>query len=216
MPNKKLLLLAAGGHGQVVLDTLLSQGLEVAGILDPALPAGSLVFGAIPVLGSDDWLDGRDGGGFMLANGAGSVPGSPLRRRWFDAWKLRGFGFVSVRHPSAVIGRDAALLEGSQVMAGAVVQPNAVIGSNAVINTRASVDHDCRIGGHAFIGPGAVLCGDVQVGADAFVGAGAVLLPGVRVGDGAIVGAGAIVAKDVPDGALVVGNPAAIRPNRHR
>lgn len=34
------------------------------------------------------------------------------------------------------------------------------------------------------------------------------ILPGVRIGEGAIVGMGAVVPKDVPAGAIVVGNPA--------
>jgi len=35
-----------------------------------------------------------------------------------------------------------------------------------------------------------------------------VILPGVTIGAGALVGAGAVVTRDVPDGAVVVGNPA--------
>jgi acetyltransferase-like isoleucine patch superfamily enzyme len=42
------------------------------------------------------------------------------------------------------------------------------------------------------------------------IGAHATLLPGVIVGHGALVGAGAVVVRDVPDGKVVVGNPARI------
>ena len=42
------------------------------------------------------------------------------------------------------------------------------------------------------------------------VGGGSVLLPGVRVGANALVGAGSVVTKDVPAGAIVVGNPARV------
>ncbi len=42
----------------------------------------------------------------------------------------------------------------------------------------------------------------------AAIGSGAVILPGITIGEGAMVGAGAVVTKDVPDGEVVVGNPA--------
>lgn len=42
------------------------------------------------------------------------------------------------------------------------------------------------------------------------IGAGAILLPGVRIGTGALIGAGAVVVRDVPPGAVVVGNPARV------
>ena len=42
------------------------------------------------------------------------------------------------------------------------------------------------------------------------IGANATILPGVVVGENALVGAGAVVVRDVPAGAVVVGNPARI------
>jgi acetyltransferase-like isoleucine patch superfamily enzyme len=42
------------------------------------------------------------------------------------------------------------------------------------------------------------------------IGANATLLPGVTIGRDALVGAGAVVVHDVPDGAVVVGNPARV------
>lgn len=42
------------------------------------------------------------------------------------------------------------------------------------------------------------------------VGGGSVLLPGVTIGENALVGAGSVVTRDVPDLAIVVGNPARV------
>jgi acetyltransferase-like isoleucine patch superfamily enzyme len=42
------------------------------------------------------------------------------------------------------------------------------------------------------------------------IGANVTILPGVVVGENALVGAGSVVAKDVPPGAVVVGNPARV------
>lgn len=44
----------------------------------------------------------------------------------------------------------------------------------------------------------------------AFVGTGTVVLPGAVIGRGSIVGAGAVVKGNVPDGAIVAGNPAKV------
>ena len=52
--------------------------------------------------------------------------------------------------------------------------------------------------------------GDTIVGHDVWIGRQAVILPGVRIGNGAIVAAHSVVGSDVPDYAIVAGNPAKI------
>lgn len=44
----------------------------------------------------------------------------------------------------------------------------------------------------------------------AWIGSKSVILPGVTIGENAIIGAGSVVTKDVPDNAIVAGNPAKI------
>ncbi|NEX46871.1 CatB-related O-acetyltransferase [Pseudotabrizicola algicola] len=51
---------------------------------------------------------------------------------------------------------------------------------------------------------------DTVIGHDVWIGHGALILPGVTLGNGVIVGAGAVVARDVPDYAIVAGNPARV------
>ena len=48
---------------------------------------------------------------------------------------------------------------------------------------------------------------------NAKIGANATLLPGVVIGENSLVGAGSVVVRDVPDGVVVVGNPAQIIKN---
>jgi virginiamycin A acetyltransferase len=51
----------------------------------------------------------------------------------------------------------------------------------------------------------------IEIGNDVWVGQNAIILASVnRIGDGAVIGAGAVVTKDVPDFAVVAGNPAKI------
>ena len=51
----------------------------------------------------------------------------------------------------------------------------------------------------------------IYIASDVWIGARAIVLPGCkRIGHGAIIGAGSVVSKDVPDFAIVGGNPAKI------
>lgn len=52
--------------------------------------------------------------------------------------------------------------------------------------------------------------GDVVIMNDVWIGNDAVILSGVTIGNGAIIGARTVVAKDVPDYAVIVGNPGKI------
>lgn len=204
---RQVFLLGGGGHGRVALDALLSSGANVVGILDLNLKVGDQVFG-VPVLGGDEFLDQVAPTDILLVNGLGANPCMHGRKRLFEEMKARGFLFDAVRHPSAVLGRECVLGDGSQIMAGAVLQNRVSIDENAVINTCASIDHDCVLGAHAFVSPSVVLCGDVKIAEAAFIGAGAVVLPGIRIGANAVVGAGAVVTKNVPDEWIAAGNPA--------
>lgn len=51
---------------------------------------------------------------------------------------------------------------------------------------------------------------DVFFKGDNWIGAGCIILKGVTIGYGAVVGAGSVVTKDVPDYAIVAGNPAKV------
>lgn len=51
----------------------------------------------------------------------------------------------------------------------------------------------------------------ITIGHDTWIGAGVRILPGITIGNGCIIGAGAVIAKNVPDFAVVVGNPQIIK-----
>jgi acetyltransferase-like isoleucine patch superfamily enzyme len=52
--------------------------------------------------------------------------------------------------------------------------------------------------------------GPIVIEDDAWLGAGVIVLSGVRIGRGAVVGAGAVVTKDIPAGAIALGQPARV------
>ena len=154
MSSPPLVVIGAGGHARVVIDALQCAGLEVEGVA--GLTPVNEVLG-VPYLGTDDFILARKPESVRLANGIGSIDAKGTRTEVFERFAARGYEFVRVIHPTAVIARSAHLGHGTQVMAGAVIQPAARLGKNVLVNTRASVDHDCVIGDHVHIAPGATL-----------------------------------------------------------
>ncbi|HEY3161936.1 MAG TPA: acyltransferase [Vicinamibacterales bacterium] len=102
-----------------------------------------------------------------------------------------------------------------------VVEHHVEIGNGVRIHTQVFIPEFSVLEDGCWIGPNVVLTNakyplspgvkDSLVGPvirrNAKIGANATLLPGVVIGEGALVGAGAVVVRDVPPGAVVVGNP---------
>jgi len=194
----KIIIQGGGDHAKVVLDCLLSSGEEVVALFDPKYD-GEL-FG-IPQRGEYDPLFDAD------AKAVVAIGDNATRMR---VVKKTRHAFINVVHPSVVKSERSTSGTGNMILHGVVVQAQVRIGNHVIINTGARVDHDCVIEDFVHVAPGAVLCGTVSIGEGTFVGAGATVIPGRKIGQWAIVGAGAVVIHDVPDYAVVVGNPARI------
>ncbi|SMC69969.1 acetyltransferase [Moheibacter sediminis] len=113
-------------------------------------------------------------------------------------------------HPNSNVSHRAQLDIGSVVMAGSTINSETKIGKHCIINTNASIDHDCIIEDFVHISPNAALAGSVYVSEGTHIGIGASVIQGLKIGKWATIGAGAVIIKDVPDYAVVVGNPARI------
>lgn len=136
-----------------------------------------------------------------------AIGNNRIRHRLATKLKVK-FGIVV--HPSAVISKGIQIGRGSVIMAGVVVNADAKIGMHTILNTSCSVDHDCVIEDFVHLSPKVALAGSVFVGEGTHVGIGAVVIQGIKIGKWATIGAGAVVIRDVPDYAVVVGNPGRI------
>lgn len=208
MSERPVIVVGAGGHGQVIADALQASGRVVLGFVERAASPGATAAG-LPVLGDDGWL--KNDGGYDLANGVGGTGSSAdggRRRAVQERLEAAGFRFAHVRHPTAVVSTGAEIGPGVQLLACSVVQTGARVGPGAIINTGALVEHGCRVGAFTHCATGAILCGDVTVGSDAHVGAGAVIRQGVALEDKVVVGAGAVVLEPGAGPGPLIGVPA--------
>lgn len=205
--DKPVIVLGAGGHAKVVIDVLIKQGATILGIVDSdSSKIGNQILG-VNIIGNDDSVLLYSKDEICLVNGIGSVGSTRLRKNIFMEFKSQGYKFATISHPTAIIGKDVIIAEGSQIMAGVIIQPGVVIGENTIINTKASIDHDCTIHSHAHISPGVTICGGVLVGEGTHIGASTTVIQGVEIGANVVVGAGSLVLKNVTDNKVIYGSP---------
>lgn len=124
----------------------------------------------------------------------------------------------------------AHVMRGARVGANCNVCDHAFIESGAIVGNRVTVKNGVAIWDgvmvedDVFLGPNCVLTNDFNpraamkktrselvstyIGRGATIGANSTVVCGVVIGQGAFVGAGTVVIRNVPDFALVVGNPA--------
>ncbi len=199
METTKFILIGGGQHAHVVLDSLFSQGADVIAIFDTIHREGD-IFG-VPQRGDYDPSFAPQAVAII------AIGGNAIRKKIAGTMRHT---FGNTIHPSVVFSNYASLETGNMILHGTIVQAHARIGSHVIINTGAQIDHDCVIEDYAHIAPRVTLCGNVNVGEGALIGAGATVIPGRKIGAWAVVGAGSVIINDVPDGAIVVGNPARV------
>jgi sugar O-acyltransferase (sialic acid O-acetyltransferase NeuD family) len=88
-----------------------------------------------------------------------------------------------------------------------VVQAGVRLADNVSIHIGAMVGHETAIGESSFVAHAVSISGCCEIGEGTFIGTNATVLPRVKIGKWVTIGAGAVVTKDVPDFAVVVGNP---------
>lgn len=203
--NKRIIILGAGGHAKVVLESLKSMFHEIIGFTDINSKA---TLQTLRYIGDDRAVLAYDPEEILLVNGLGSIKDTQKRKKLFDDFKQHGYSFLSAIHPSAIIADDVQLGEGVHIMAGGIVQPGSIIGSNTIVNTKASIDHDCSIGNHVHIAPGVTLSGNITVQDEVHIGVGATIIQAMTIENNSIIGAGAVVIRDVLANTTVAGVPA--------
>lgn len=198
---KKVYLYGASGHGKVVAEILEKNNRNIPAVFDDN-PAGTHLLD-YPVPGPFAPDSFPQNAQLIITIGNNSI-------RKKIAQQLSDVQFATAIHPAASISVRSSIGAGTVIMAGVSVNSSVVMGQHVILNTNCSVDHDCELGDFVHISPNAALAGNVKIGEGTHVGIGACVIQGMNIGSWAIIGAGTVVITDVPDHAVVVGNPGKI------
>ncbi len=190
-------LFGASGHGKVVAEAAESAGISILGFIDenPFLTKvwNYQVLNTLP----------SDVQKILI-----SVGNNVTRKKIVS--RFPNFKFEKIIHSFSSFSIRSEIGEGTVVLSGVSVNSGVKIGNHSILNTNSSVDHDCQLSDFVHISPNAALAGDVTVGEGTHIGMGACVIQGINIGKWAIIGAGAVIIQDVPDYAVVVGNPGRI------
>jgi sugar O-acyltransferase (sialic acid O-acetyltransferase NeuD family) len=205
--NSKAIIIGYSGHAYVVLDILIRKKYNIIGYCD----SSEKNYNPFNIK-----FLGKESDAYPLSILAQnhyfvSIGDNYIRAKVLD--KLTALfdrASLNVIHDKAVC---SSLIEwhpqgGILVAANTTINPLSKIGKGVICNTSSSIDHECILGNYVHIAPGTVLCGNVEVGDYSFIGANSVVKQGISIGKNVIVGAGSVVIKNIPDNAVVAGNPA--------
>lgn len=198
MKDRNYLLYGGSGHAKVIVECIKANHGNVLGVFDDNLDSKGL--NLIPFLGKYDDTNHK----YPLII---SIGDNKVRKMIAD--RVKDF-FGTICHPSSCISPKVKIGEGTVVFHNVILQVDCLVGKHVILNSGASVDHECTIENFVHISPQATLCGNVKVGEGSQIGAGATIIPGVNIGNWVTIGAGAVIIRDVPDYAIVVGNPGRI------
>ena len=171
----RLLILGAGGFGQMAKETALELGYEQVVFLDDAAD-GEDVIGRCC-----DYILRHEEYPVAVA----AFGNNKTRLYWTDKLLEAGYQVPALVHPSAVVSPSAVLESGCFVMQRAVVNTHTRIERAALINSGAVVDHDSVVCAGAHVGLGSIVKANCTIESGRKVEAGEVIFSTRRKIEGA-------------------------------
>ena len=181
-----------------------TTNVEFVGFLDNDPRKKNSDFFGFPVLGGIDLVESLaapDVGFVNLITGD-----TKTRHETTRAIVAAGGQLTNFIHPSIDLTM-CKLGVGIYLQEAVVVQAGVAIGNNSSIHMGTLIGHETTIGSSVFIAHAVSVSGCCSICDGTFIGTNATILPRIKIGCWVTIGAGTVITRDVPDYAVVVGNP---------
>ena len=209
---KRILIIGAGGHSNVVEDTLIEQGIfkEIVFLDDNFNNNRTLLSETKNIMGSSRLIYNKKfRSNFKYAFVAISDP--VKRLKLIDELENLEYKIPIIIHPTAWLSKSVSLGVGSIILSQSTIQTGVKGGKGLIINNSCSIDHDSFLGNGVHIAPGANIAGSVYIGDRSWIGIGASVIENIKIGSDVKIGANAAVIRNIPNSVTAVGVPAKVK-----
>ncbi|MCG2461182.1 NeuD/PglB/VioB family sugar acetyltransferase [Flavobacteriaceae bacterium F89] len=201
------IIIGAGTQGQIYASYLKEAGVNLIGWVDDDTNLqGKDVLG-LPVIGKFEDLFGNHIKA-KVRNIYCPIGDNQIRSNYLSTLKKEGYGIPSFIHHTVSVAPDVVLGEAVYMLAGNIIMPHTTIGDYLMVNMGSTIAHHVTMGNGVFMSSGVNLGALVTVEDLAFMGMSTTIMTGVnKIGRNSLMGAGTVIIRDVPENAVMVGNP---------
>lgn len=204
-----MVIIGAGGFAKELVDIFQQKGTTDSIVFydDVNFNKNDMVFNRFPILRNEMQVKHyfqQNGNQFTIGIG-----NPALRHKLYKKFIELGGLFTSVISPKACIGSfETTMGIGCNILDGATFSNCTTIGMGCIVYYNAMITHDCVLGNFVQISTGVSILGAVVIDDFVLIGANATILPKLKIGKNAVIAAGSVITKNVPNYALMIGNPA--------
>ena len=207
---KYLLIIGARGWGREVYDiavACINAGMDITvkGFLDDKADALEGYPNYPLIIGPVEQYEVEQDDVFICALGDVNY-----KKHYVSIITAKGGEFISLIHPTAILGNNARVGKGCVIGAYANISSDTKIGNHVSFSIKAGMGHDSTVGDYSHIGGLCIISGFVDIGSMVTMHPGSNIVPHKKIGDNATIGVGSVVLNNVTAGKTVFGNPARV------
>ncbi len=210
MQDCPIIIFGAGAIGKLALEIFNQLDRVVYGFLDDDQSSRNTLIDDITVFGKNDDEE------FLKYIGKKCHPFVAVEdeKRKIEIINLlkkrKNVFFPNAIHPHGHIASHVHIGAGNLVDAGVIISTRVHIANYCHIHAGATLGYEAHIENSVQLGIRTTINAKVIVGENSLIGAGATVASGVKIAKNVKIAPGAVVFKDIPENAVVLGNPAEV------